>query len=148
VSRHVETNAAATVSPKVTAGAYVGAALTVLGTAAAAALTAVPREAWDGLGVWGVPVGIFVGTLGTGLAAYVKRDWLRDVGAQKVEEETAEAEALSEAIARTPVPEAPGPVSLPDPESIPTGEVDADGFTPEDRAALAALSDEPRGEVS
>lgn len=131
MSKHVATGSAAQVSPKVKAGGYTGAALTILATAFAAGIAAIPDEAWDGLGVWGVPVGVFVGAIGVGVAAYVKRDPLRDVGAEQVDA------AVSEPVAPDAVPlESPAPEAV----AAPSEPVDADGFTPEDRALLASMN--------
>jgi hypothetical protein len=84
MSKHTATTAEAEISPKVKAGNWTGVALTLLATALAAGIAAIPNEAWDGLGVWGVPVGVFVGALGYGVAAWAKRDPLREVGGSAV----------------------------------------------------------------
>lgn len=85
MSKHsTEAAAAAVVSPKVQAAAAWSAVLIVVGGAAASAIAAIPDSAWEGLGVWAGPVGVFVGGLGVGLAAvvaaYRKGDPLRNLG--------------------------------------------------------------------
>lgn len=89
MSKHASTteptSAAAVTSPKVKAAGWASAAVVVLGTALAAGIAAIPRDAFDNLGTWALPVGVFVGALGTGIsaviAAYQKGDSLRNLGA-------------------------------------------------------------------
>lgn len=133
MSKHTTDTAAAEISPKIKAGGWTGAALTILATALAAGIAAIPKEAWDGLGVWGVPVGVFVGALGFGIAAWAKGDPLRNLGAAVAD--------MGQAYVPAPEVE-PEPAELPaDVESEPA--VTDDLLTPE-ADALAARAAERR----
>ncbi|MGX5357566.1 hypothetical protein [Kocuria sp. KH4] len=88
MSKYTAATAEAELSPKVKSAAVWSAVIVVVGGALASAIAAIPDSAWESLGVWAGPVGVFVGGLGVGLGAvvagYQKRDPLREVGGSAV----------------------------------------------------------------
>lgn len=88
MSKHTVITAEAEISPKVKSAAVWSAVIVVVGGSLASAIAAIPDSAWESLGVWAGPVGVFVGGLGVGLGAvvagYQKRDPLREVGGSAV----------------------------------------------------------------
>lgn len=104
------------VSPKVKAVGWSGAALTGALLVAAAFLGAIPASAFAALGVWGVPVGAAVATLVNYISGYAKADPARE---PTVVRETAIAAPVD--------PEAEAPVVATDADSeTPGGSTAAD----------------------
>lgn len=142
MSNHTTTPAAAVTSPKIKAGAWTGAALTILAAALTAGIAAIPKEAWEGLGIWGTPVGVFVGALGFGVAAYLKGDPLRNLGGaiEDMGGTTPPATAPEDESDHLPIEAPPTPAESPEGVAAP---VDDDALTPE-ADALAARAAELR----
>lgn len=90
------------VSPKVKAVGFSGAALTGVLLVAAAFLGAIPASAFAALGVWGVPVGAAVATLVNYISGYAKADPARE---PTVIRETAIAAPVDPEAEATVVPE-------------------------------------------
>lgn len=102
------------VSPKVKAVGFSGAALTGVLLVAAAFLGAIPASAFAALGIWGVPVGAAVATLVTYISGYAKADPARE---PTVVRETAIAAPVDPEAEATVAPEGGSTAVLSDADS-------------------------------